>query len=54
MAANIFHDPTKKLPDNDPRIVKIDMDKSDLGARKSHLPTSAQVKNSNSIDHVKG
>lgn len=54
MAVNIFHDPTKKLPEKDPRIVKIDFETSDLGARKSHLPTSAQVKNSNSIDHVKG
>ncbi len=54
MSVNIFHDPTKKLPDKDPRIVKIDMETSDIGARKSHLPKSAQVKNQNSIDHVKG
>lgn len=53
MGTNIFHDPTKKLPDSDPRIDKIDFEKSDIGARKSHLPTSSQVSNNQKIDHVK-
>ena len=52
---NIFHDPTKRIPENDPRIVRVEFDKSDIGARKSHLPKASEVKATNmSIDHVKG
>ena len=41
---NIFENSTKTLPKSDEQIVRIDMDKSDIGGRKSHLP--AQDKSS--------
>lgn len=54
MAKNIFHEPARKLPDSDPRIAKIDMSKSDIGSRKSHLPKASDIKNDKSITHVNG
>ena len=48
---NIFKNNTGSLPKSDDQIVRIDMDKSDIGGRKSHLPM--QDKNSElSINHV--
>jgi len=38
MATDIWHDPTKKLPDKDSAIERIDFDKDDLIARPSHMP----------------
>jgi len=49
---DIFQNPTKTLPKDDSRVVRIPLDKSDLGARKSHLPKTG--KNGNTIQHVKG
>ena len=49
--ADVFKGPsTTTIPKSDPKIVRIDMSKSDLGARKSHLPKN--IKNDNSIKHV--
>lgn len=54
MGKNIFHEPSRKLPDSDPRIDKIPFDKNDIGARKSHLPKASDVKNDKTITHVSG
>ncbi len=35
---NIFQNSAKSIPTSDDQIVRIDMDKSDIGGRKSHLP----------------
>lgn len=50
--ANIFEDKTKSIPRHDPRIVRVEFDKSDMGARKSHISGIAP-KNEFSIRHVK-
>lgn len=52
MKSNLFENSQTTLPENDPRVVRIEFDKNDLGARKSHLPKN--IKNDNSIVHVKG
>lgn len=48
---NIWQDPTKSIPKNDSRIDRIDFDKEDMGARKSHI-RNVHHKNSNQIEHV--
>jgi hypothetical protein len=48
---SIFQDNTKTLPKSDPRIIRVPMDKDEMSARKSSMPTS--VKNDNNIRHVK-
>lgn len=53
MSTNVFHDPTAKVPTKDGRIMRVDFGSSETGARTSHLPKTEQVKNSNSIEHVK-
>lgn len=53
MATNIFHEPSRKLPESDPRIEKIDFKKNDIGARMSHLPTAGEIKNDKTITHIK-
>jgi hypothetical protein len=35
---NIFQNSTKSIPTSDEQIVRVDLDKSDIGGRKSHLP----------------
>lgn len=48
---DIFKDGTKTLPKSDPQIVRVNMDQSDIGGRKSHLP--GQMKSGDlSISHV--
>lgn len=48
---DIFRDSTKSVPKSDPQIVRVNMEQSDIGGRKSHLP--AQGKESDlSIRHV--
>lgn len=37
---NIFQNNAKSVPESDEQIVRIDMTKSDIGGRKSHLPSS--------------
>ena len=53
MAANIFKDNTSTIPKSDPKVSRIELDKSDFGARKSHI-SGIHKKNSNTIQHVKG
>ena len=36
---NIFNNSAKSVPESDEQIVRIDMTKSDIGGRKSHLPS---------------
>lgn len=49
---NIFQNPAKSVPMKaDDQIVRIDMDKSDIGGRKSHLP-SQMTSTELSISHV--
>lgn len=52
MATNIWHESIKTVPKSDPQVVRIEFDKSDLGARKSHLPTGSAFKNGNVVKHV--
>lgn len=56
MARNntIFQNNTSTVPENDPRIIRVPFDQQDLGARKSHLPTAGEVKNTRTITHVGG
>lgn len=35
---NVFQNTAKSIPESDEQIVRIDMTKSDIGGRKSHLP----------------
>lgn len=35
---NIFQNNAKSIPTSDEQIVRVDMDKSDIGGRKSHMP----------------
>jgi hypothetical protein len=35
---NIFQNNAKSIPTSDEQIVRVDLDKSDIGGRKSHLP----------------
>ena len=51
--ANIFQHPQKSIPMDAPaEIHRVPFDKSDMGARKSHISGIAP-KNDNSINHVK-
>lgn len=55
MAVDVFHDKTSSIPKGgNSNIERIDFDKSDIGARKSHLSDAFKVKSSYSIKHVKG
>lgn len=48
-----FKNSTKSIPESDAQIVRVDLDQSDFGGRKSHLP--AQQKEPNlGISHVGG
>lgn len=53
MAVNIFNEPAKSIPRSDSRVIRIEFDKSDIGARKSHISGVAS-KNGNTIKHVAG
>jgi len=51
MPTNLFQNSAKSIPTSDEQIVRVDMDKSDIGGRKSHLPD--QMKSGAlSINHV--
>lgn len=52
--SNIFEDKTRTIPRNDSRIVRVEFDKSDIGARKTHLSEIAAGRSDMSIVHVKG
>ena len=49
--ANIFRDPTSKVPTSDSQIVRVDMEQQEIGGRKSHLPPQHHEPNL-SITHV--
>jgi hypothetical protein len=52
MATNVFKGPsTTSIPRSDGRIVRVPLDKSDIGARKSHI-AGTLPKNDYSIAHV--
>lgn len=49
--ADVFKGPsTTTIPKSDPKIIRVSMNNSELGARKSNMPTG--IKNDNSIKHV--
>ena len=48
---NIWQDSTKTIPKSDKNIHRIEFDKEDIGARKSHI-SGINPKNSNSIEHI--
>lgn len=48
---NIYQNNAKSIPESDEQIVRIDMDKSDIGGRKSHLP-STEKSGALGISHV--
>lgn len=35
---NIFQNNTKSIPESDEQIIRVDLEKSDIGGRKSHMP----------------
>lgn len=51
--SDLFHDSTSTVPKSDPRIHRIEFDKEDIGARKSHI-SGVATKNNMGIQHVKG
>ena len=48
---NIFQNSAKSIPTGDEQIVRVDMDKSDIGGRKSQLPNAMKA-GEMSINHV--
>ena len=48
---NIFQNNASSIPTSDSQIIRIDMDKSDIGGRKSHLPSQDKAMEM-SINHV--
>lgn len=48
---NIFNNNAKSIPTSDEQIVRCDMDKSDIGGRKSHLPSQMKSEKM-SLSHV--
>lgn len=50
-SVNIFQNNASSIPTSDSQIVRIDMDKSDIGGRKSHLPSQDKCMEL-SLNHV--
>lgn len=48
---NIFQNPAKSIPTSDEQIVRVDLESSDIGGRKSHLP-SQEKSGALTINHV--
>ena len=48
---NIFQNSSKSVPESDEQIVRIDMTKSDIGGRKSHMPAGMKSEKMG-ISHV--
>ena len=42
MPVNLFQNSAKSIPTSDEQIVRVDMDKSDIGGRKSHMPSQSK------------
>jgi hypothetical protein len=51
MPVDLFHNTAKSIPTSDEQIVRVDMEKIDIGGRKSHLPAS-QTSPAMAISHV--
>jgi hypothetical protein len=51
MSVNVFKESRNSIPQNDPKVVRIEFDKSDIGATKSHL-SGISKKNDYTIQHV--
>jgi hypothetical protein len=48
---DIFKNTTTSLPKSDPQIVRIDMDQSDIGGRKSAMP-GQEKSDKLSVSHI--
>lgn len=48
---NIFQNSAKSIPTSDEQIVRVDMEQSDIGGRKSHLP-GKQMATQMAVSHV--
>lgn len=48
---NIFKNSASSIPTSDGQIIRVDMDKIDIGGRKSHLP-SQDKSGEMTINHV--
>lgn len=48
---DLFHDGRKTIPKSDPKVDRIEFDKEEIGARKSHLK-GIKFKNDHVISHV--
>ncbi len=42
MPVDLFHNTAKSIPTSDEQIVRVDMEKIDIGGRKSALPAGQQ------------
>ena len=51
MSVNVFKESRTNLPQNDPKVVRIEFDKEDIGATKAQLAKTGR-KNDYSIQHV--
>lgn len=40
---NIFQNPTKAIPTSDEQIIRVDLDRSDIGGRPSHMPAQQKA-----------
>lgn len=49
---SIWQDPTKSIPRSDPKVRRIDFDKNDIGARKSHTNNTVHKATEQGIQHV--
>ena len=50
MAVDVFQEPRRALPKQDPRVLSQDLQEQQMGARKSHIPNPP--KNGLTIRHV--
>lgn len=48
---NLWQNSTKSIPESDEQLVRVDMTKSDIGGRKSHLP-AGEKSPAMTINHV--
>lgn len=51
MAVDLFHNATKSIPTSDEQIIRVDLETSDIGGRKSHLP-GQQKSGALTLSHV--
>lgn len=51
---NIFTGPSSRLPKSDPKILRVDMETSDIGARRKQLAKAGSRKSNLSVQHVGG